>query len=415
MNHEECKGFIFEEEEEKKLDMTAFSCQERLNAIAKEMRLKHLEDQAMFALKVCCDMHHQNAVYPTAMNAGGAVTLHLLHRLGYHKANKCKIMVVDTFHLFDETHEFLRQLESHYSFKAQVFCAQGIALGDKDAFDKKYGPNLWKEDIEHYDKVCKVEPFQRGLRELQGDCMITGRTRWQGNNRAWIDMFEDAPGGEGPATCNPLAYWTLEDVFDYISKYRILHHPLHAKGFSSIGDAKDTKPNPEDGSTRFVNFQFEGEKSIWLEYAAQRKGRFAGSKNKDGTKKTECGIHVAGANRTYDRDLWENSKVKNLSSPEEVVKVKNDGRPAVIVVYAPWCKFCKAMEQEYSKLAESIKDLSVYKFRGDEMRDFVKTNLNTKSFPTVNGVRPDGTLVKYESELRTVDALKAFVKEEISQ
>ena len=39
----------------------------------------------------------------------------------------------------------------------------------------------------------------------------------------------------GLAKCNPIAYWTLEDTFDYIAKYEIPHHPLHAKGYPSIG------------------------------------------------------------------------------------------------------------------------------------------------------------------------------------
>ena len=56
------------------------------------------------------------------------------------------------------------------------------------ALCKKYGADLWKEDIEQYDKVCKVEPFQRGLKTLETDCMINGRTRWQGFERAWIDQ-----------------------------------------------------------------------------------------------------------------------------------------------------------------------------------------------------------------------------------
>ena len=83
----------------------------------------------------------------------------------------------------------------------------------------------------------------------------------------------------GLAKCNPLAYWTLEDTFDYIAKYKVLHHPLHAKGYPSIGDAKDTIPIPEDGSTKFVNFKFEGDKTPWLDYASERKGRFVGLVN----------------------------------------------------------------------------------------------------------------------------------------
>lgn len=383
--------------------------QEAFIAESKEMRMKYLEEQAMFALKVSCE-NFDNAVFPNAMIAGDVVITHLLGRLGYLKDGKCKVMVVDTFHLFPETMDFLREIESHYGFEAEVFCAEGVDVGDKDGYDAKYGADLWKEDIEQYDKVCKVEPFQRGLKTLETNCMINGRTRWQGFERAWIDQFENAPIGGGLAKCNPLAYWTLEDTFDYIAKYEVPHHPLHAKGYPSHGDAKDTIPIPEDGSTRFVNFKFEGDPVPWLDYASERKGRFVGLQNKDGSTKTECGIHVEGAEKTFDRDLWEDDAVKNLETSDAAMEVVKSGKPAVITVYAPWCQFCQGMEDEYAKFAEAA-DVDVYKFRGDEQRDFVQKELNTESFPTVNVIKADGTVVKYDSEERTVDAFKAFVDE----
>ena len=61
----------------------------------------------------------------------------------------------------------------------QIFGPVDVLAGDKAAYDKKYGADLWKEDIEQYDKICKVEPFQRGLKTLETDCMVNGRTRWQ--------------------------------------------------------------------------------------------------------------------------------------------------------------------------------------------------------------------------------------------
>ena len=48
------------------------------------------------------------------------VITHLLGRLGYLKSGKCKIMVVDTFHLFEETMPFLADIEKEYGFKAEV-------------------------------------------------------------------------------------------------------------------------------------------------------------------------------------------------------------------------------------------------------------------------------------------------------
>jgi phosphoadenylyl-sulfate reductase (thioredoxin) len=208
--------------------------QEQFVQTSQDMRLQHLEEQAIYALKISVE-NYGNAVFPNAMIAGDVVITDLLARLGYLETGQAKIMVVDTFHLFPETMEFLKTLESKYNFEAHVFCADGIPVGDKTAFDKRYGADLWKEDIDEYDRVCKVEPFQRGLKELGTDCMINGRTRWQGFERAWIDLFENAPIGGGLAKCNPLAYWTLEDVFMYIAKYKTPYHPYHEKGYPSIG------------------------------------------------------------------------------------------------------------------------------------------------------------------------------------
>merc|ERR1719460_2506032 len=346
------------------------------------MRLKHLEEQAMFALKTSVE-NFENPVFPNAMIAGDCVITHLLGRLGYLESGKCKIMVVDTFHLFDETMPFLAGIEKTYGFKAEVFGPEGVPAGDKAAYDKKYGANLWREDIEQYDKVCKVEPFQRGLKTLNTDCMINGRTRWQGFERAWIDQFENAPIGGGLAKCNPIAYWTFEDTFDYIAKYKILHHPSHANGYPSHGDAKDTIPIPsmderakvqEEGFTAFKDFEWVGDKTKWLDYATERVGRFVGLVNAD-----------------------------------DATAVKGKGEEAMVVVYAPWCQSCQAMEPAFEEYAAQA-GMPVYKFRGDDNRDFVQAELNTKSFPTVNFITADGKAVKYESEVHTVEAFNEFAK-----
>ena len=374
----------------------------------KDIRLQHLEEQAMLALELAVE-NHEYPVFPNAMIAGDCVITHLLHRMGYLESGKVKVMVVDTLHLFPEPMEFLDQIEKAYNFKAEVFLAEGCA--DKAEYDQKYGADLWKEDIEQYDKVCKVEPFQRGLKTCKTDVMINGRTRWQGFERAYIDLFENAPIGGGLAKVNPIAYWTFEDTFDYIAKYEVAHHPLHAKGYPSIGDAKDTIPIPEDGSTKFVNYKFEGDKTAWLDYASERKGRFVGLVNKDGSTKTECGIHVEGAEKTFDRDLWDaDSKVVTLDQ-DGAIALKSASETSVMVVYAPWCQFCQAMEDEYEKLAASLgaKGITVSKYRGDEDRDFVTAEFDVKSFPTINAFKA-GKMVKYDSEVRDVDALTAFVE-----
>lgn len=74
------------------------------------------------------------------------------------------------------------------------------------------------------------------------------------------------------------------------------------------------------------------------------------------------------------------------------------------------------MEDEYEAFAKEMEGkIDVYSFRGDDQREFVVENLNTSSFPTVDVITPDGQAIKYESEVRTVDAFKAFVDETVGE
>merc|ERR1719454_1642449 len=396
---------------------------------AKKTRLEHLEKQAMDALRVAVDQFEKPG-FPNAMIVGDCVITHLLGKIGALDTGKAKVMVVDTYHLFDDTMPFLAEVEAKYKFTADVFGPVGLSSPRNLSpetfaeFDKKYGANLWKEDIEQYDKVCKVEPFQRGLKTLGTDIMINGRRRDYGNERAYIDIAEIAPIGGGLAKLNPLAYWTLEDCFDYAAANGVPLHPSVERGYPSQGDAKDTVPVPDpDGlsgvkgeaaSVKWVNGEWSGDKSIWLDYGAERRGRFVNLVNKDGSKKTECGIHVSGAEKTFDRDLWDTSKsVVTLGSNDEALALKAKGEASVMVVYAPWCQFCQAMEDEFDKVS-GVAGVPTYKFRGDEEREFVSANLNTQSFPTINIITAEGKLIKYESEERDAEDIAAFVKEKIA-
>ena len=77
---------------------------------AKADRLAHLEAQSLEALTLAAD-NFERAVFPNAMIVGDCVITHLLGKLGYLESGKVKVMVVDTFHLFDSTMPFLADLE----------------------------------------------------------------------------------------------------------------------------------------------------------------------------------------------------------------------------------------------------------------------------------------------------------------
>lgn len=380
---------------------------------AKIKRLAHLEEQAAESLKKAV-ASGKKIVFPNALIAGDGVISYLLYK--YDLLKDVQVLVVDTLHLFPETFDFLSEVEEKYGFKAHISMAVGVegppGPAAKAQYDKIYGADLWKENIEEYDRVCKVEPFQRGLKDLGAEVIVTGRTRWQGNERAWLELYEAPRKAGGLGNVNPLAFWTLEDTFDYIALNKLSHHPLHAKGYPSIGDAKDTVPIPNDGSVYFKNFEFTGDKTEWLGYALERKGRFVGLKGKDGKTKTECGIHVDGAEKTFDRDLWDKSAtIKAIDDEKEIMTLKEDKAGSLVVVYAPWCQFCQAMEGSFEELSKSegMEDFKFVKFRGDTRREFVQANMDTQSFPTI-GFMKNGKFEKYSSEDRSVGALRQFIK-----
>ncbi|BBN13532.1 hypothetical protein MPTK1_6g04280 [Marchantia polymorpha subsp. ruderalis] len=240
------------------------------NKQVRDERLSILETQALNALRKTIE-NYQRPAFPCALITGDVVILDLLSRVGAFDDEKVKIIFIDTLHLFPETLTFLAAVEKRYGCKAHIFQAAGMA--NKQEYDEKYGSDLFIRDVDEYDRICKVEPFSRALKTLEVDAMVNGRRRDHGAERAHLEIFE---GGD-MAKVQPLAYWEFRDCWDYIEKYQLPYHPLHDQGYPSIGDMQSTLPVP---------------KSQWFEYGGERSGRFQGIKNKDGSTKTECGIHA---------------------------------------------------------------------------------------------------------------------------
>jgi len=137
--------------------------------------------------------------------------------------------------------------------------------------------------------------------------------------------------------------------------------------------------------------------------------------NKDGSTKTECGIHVAGAEQTFSRDLWvQSQKIDLLSSREDVHALTSTNGTKLVVVYAPWSQDCQAIESDIEVLAGELDgQCRVCKFRGDEDKEFVESHFQADAFPTINLVTKDGKVVKYADDVRDVGALKAWISQQI--
>lgn len=63
-----------------------------------------------------------------------------------------------------------------------------------------------------------------------------------------------------------------------------------------------------------------GDKSLWLDYGAERRGRFVNLVNKDGSKRTECGIHKLNSSAIKSKAVVEEEQ----EPPAEEPAVEND-------------------------------------------------------------------------------------------
>jgi phosphoadenosine phosphosulfate reductase len=178
-----------------------------------------------------------------------SIVVHLLSQI----APGAHFFTLDTGVLFPETYETWRKFEEHFGIEIKAY--RGITLA-KQAVD--HGPELWARDPDACCALRKVQPLDEALGNV--DAWVSGVRREQSNTRASTKKLDwDAKHGIWKA--NPLADWTEKDVWTYIMDNGLPYHPLHDRGYGSIGCTHCTMPG-------------EG-----------REGRWAG------LGKVECGIH----------------------------------------------------------------------------------------------------------------------------
>ncbi|XP_066351624.1 uncharacterized protein [Miscanthus floridulus] len=86
-------------------------------------------------------------------------------------------------------------------------------------------------------------------------------------------------------------------------------------------------------------------------------------------------------------DIFESPAVVSLTRAgiENLLRLANCAEPWLVVLYAPWCRFCQVMEASYMELAEKLagSGIKVAKFRADgDQKPFAQAELQLPSFPT---------------------------------
>ena len=185
-----------------------------------------------------------------------SVLVHMVAELGL----DIPVIELDTHLFFRESYETRERLVERYGLS--LIRPDVITIAEQH---KQEGPNLWERDPDRCCHIRKVEPLIEAL-EPYG-AWISGIRREQSPSRANARKIERSDR-YGVWKVQPLADWTEEDVWAYITANDIPYNPLHDVGYRSIGCIPCTRPTRPDEE--------------------ERAGRWAGS------DKLECGIHLEG-------------------------------------------------------------------------------------------------------------------------
>lgn len=168
-------------------------------------------------------------VLSTSFGVGGIVLIHHLAETGL----RLPVYFVDTLHHFPETLELAERVRKRYDVDLRIL----RPAPDLESFEAAHGPRLWEGNVNRFHRITKVEPMARALAGVEG--WITGRRRDQSATRAGIPVLEET---EHRLKINPLAHWTLEEVWAFVRVHELPYNPLHDQGYPSVGDAPLTTP-----------------------------------------------------------------------------------------------------------------------------------------------------------------------------
>ena len=145
---------------------------------------------------------------------------------------KIKLFTLATGRVHQETVDMVKTTEDRYSVSIEKIYPQE---GDVQAFIEQYGMNGFYDGEEPKKACCgarKIKPLNAAL--LGADAWLTGQRREQSTTRTELNL-EELDDARGIAKFNPLFDWTEADIWAYIKQENVPIHPLHLKGYPSIG------------------------------------------------------------------------------------------------------------------------------------------------------------------------------------
>ena len=223
-----------------------------MNVIKEKVTSNDLEKQsAEQRIDWAIQNFSQNIFMSTSFGIQSAVMLHMITQ----KIPHIPIVFIDTGYLFPETYEFAETLSKRLKLKVLTF----KSLVEPKQQELKYG-KLWEQGIEglnKYNKLNKIDPMKRAIKELNKKAWFAGIRREQSQSREEKPVVEIQ---NNITKIYPIIDWDDRKIDIYLKKNNLPYHPLWNKGYVSVGDWHSSKPltsNMKPEETRFNGIKRE--------------------------------------------------------------------------------------------------------------------------------------------------------------
>ncbi len=184
----------------------------------------------------------------TSFGIQSAVMLHLATQV----RPDIPVIWIDTGYLPKETYHFAEKLTERLNLNLHVYQSHM----SPPQMERLHG-KLWEsddvDDLNLYDKIRKVEPMQRALKELGVSAWLSGLRREQTEFRKKLShlTFDGAR-----YKVLPILDWTAKDVYEYLRVNDLPYHPLFDQGYVTVGDWHSSRPlSAEDDNERATRFR----------------------------------------------------------------------------------------------------------------------------------------------------------------
>jgi phosphoadenosine phosphosulfate reductase len=155
------------------------------------------------------------AIVSTNFRPYEAVVLHLVTQV----QSDIPVLWVDHGYNRPATYQHAEQLKKLLKLNLKPFLPK-ISVAHRDAI---YGEIPSTDDevaLKEFSAVMKLEPFQRGMKELAPTVWITALRKVQNPNRAELDIVSEDKNF-GALKVSPVFYWSDTDMENYLKQHNL--------------------------------------------------------------------------------------------------------------------------------------------------------------------------------------------------